>query len=158
MIAERRILIVEARFYPEIADDLAAGAMAAVTAAGYEVDRLAVSGAFELPAAVAFAYDAGLEDHAGRYAGVIALGCVIRGETEHYDIICRETGRALMDLAVERGLPLGFGLLTCETAEQARVRAAPDGKNKGGEAAEACLRMIEIKRSLGLHPDDRNDR
>ena len=85
-----------------------------------------------------------------RYAGFVALGCVIRGETDHYDHICREASRALMDLAVDHSLALGFGVLTCDTYEQARVRAAVEEKNKGGDAARACLRMMEIKRDLHL--------
>ena len=146
-----RILILEARFYGEIADALVAGAGAVLERAGVAFDRLAVPGAFELPAAVAFALDAAEESpDAPHYDGFVALGCVIRGETDHYDHVCRETSRALMDLAVEDGIALGFGLLTCETYEQAWVRAATDQKNKGADAAEACLRMMAVKRQLGL--------
>jgi 6,7-dimethyl-8-ribityllumazine synthase len=146
-----RILILEARFYGEIADALVAGAGAVLERAGVAFDRLAVPGAFELPAAVAFALDAAEEiPDAPHYDGFVALGCVIRGETDHYDHVCRETSRALMDLAVEDGIALGFGLLTCETYEQAWVRAATDQKNKGADAAEACLRMMAVKRQLGL--------
>ncbi len=145
-----RVLIVEARFYPDIADDLAAGAIAVLEASQSRIDRTAVPGAFELPAAISFALDGAINGTAELYDGFLALGCVIRGETDHYDIICRETGRALMDLASQNGIALGFGLLTCDTMEQARVRAAPLGKNKGADAAKACLRMIELKRAVDL--------
>ena len=146
-----RVLIVEARFYDDIADALVAGASEALEREGVAYDRIAVPGAFEVPAVIAYALDAA-DEVAGApdYAGFIALGCVIRGETDHYDHICRETSRALMDLAVEDSIALGFGILTCETLEQARVRAAVDQKNKGADAAEACLRMMAIKRDLGF--------
>ena len=84
------------------------------------------------------------------YNGFIALGCVIRGETDHYDHICRETSRALMDLTLTYSLAIGFGILTCDNREQAFSRAATDQKNKGADAAQACLRMMEIKNHLHL--------
>ncbi len=146
-----RVLILEARFYEEIADALVAGAVAVLERAGVAFDRLSVPGAFELPAAVAFALDAAEEvPDAPHYDGFVALGCVIRGETDHYEHVCREASRGLMDLTVEDSIALGFGLLTCESYEQARIRAAADQKNKGADAAEACLRMMAIKRQLGL--------
>lgn len=145
-----RVLIVEARFYEDIADDLVAGATAVLERAGVAFDRLPVPGAFELPAAIAAALDAAEEADGIAYDGFLALGCVIRGETDHYDHICRESSRALMDLAVEDGIALGFGVLTCENPEQARVRARVDQKNKGGDAAQACLRMMAIKREFRL--------
>ena len=112
--------------------------------------RVAVPGCFELPAAIRFAIGDGPET--GPWQGVVALGCVIRGETDHYDHICREVSRALMDLSVGRRLPLGFGVLTCATYAQAKVRAAVAGKNKGADAARACLRMIELRRLLAGAP------
>lgn len=142
MARKPQVLIVEARFYEDIADALARGVIAVLDAAGATHARLAVPGVFEVPAAIRFA----LAD--GEYDGVVALGCVIRGETDHYDHICREASRALMDLATQ-GVPLGFGVLTCETRKQAEVRAAPTGKNKGADAAHACLRMIELKAQAG---------
>jgi len=146
MAANQKILIVEARFYSDIADELARGVIAVLNPAGIEYNRVEVPGVFEVPAAVSF----GLES--GEYDGVIALGCVIRGETDHYDHICREASRALMELAVDRSAPLGFGILTCENRDQARVRAAVDQKDVGGRSAEACLRMMELKQQLRAGP------
>ena len=145
-----RALIVEARFYEDIADELAAGAIAELERAGVAYDRIAVPGAFEVPAAIRFAATAaGRNDRVPYYDGYVALGCVIRGETDHYDHICRETSRALMSMSVADQLAIGFGILTCETYEQARVRAAVSKKNKGRDAAIACLRMIALHRELG---------
>ena len=141
-----RVLIVEARFYTDIADALAAGAIAALEAAGATYRRVAVPGAFEIPAAIAMAWrrtDAPID-------GAVALGCVIRGETTHYDYVCGESARALQDLAVDYALPIGYGILTCETGEQAWARADPARKNKGGEAARACLDMIALRRRFGV--------
>jgi 6,7-dimethyl-8-ribityllumazine synthase len=145
------VLIVEARFYEEIADNLAEGAIRALDAAGYDYERLDVPGVFEVPAAIRMAIRS-METHSASksYAGFIALGCVIRGETSHYDYVCGESSRALMDLTTDFSVPLGFGILTCENGDQARVRADVNGKNKGGEAAEACLRMIDVKRHFRL--------
>ena len=146
MIPGRHVLIVEARFYEEIADQLAQGATAVLDESGCSHTRRAVPGAFELPAAIGFAVRAAESDpEKAPFAGFLALGCVIRGETDHYDHICTETSRALMDLSVNQGMALGFGLLTCQNYEQARIRAAVDGKNKGAEAARACVRMMELK-------------
>jgi len=142
MPSNKKVLIVEARFYSDIADELARGTIAVLQAAGIEYERVEVPGVFEVPAAVSFGING------GGYDGVIALGCVIRGETDHYDHICREASRALMELAVDRSASLGFGILTCENQEQARVRAAVDKKDVGGRAAEACLRMMELKQQL----------
>lgn len=132
------VLIVEARFYEEIADELSAGAIEALEAAGASYERLSVPGAFEIPAAISLA------DIGGQYDGYLALGCVIRGETTHYDYVCVESARKLMDLATDRALPIGYGILTCENDEQAWERARRDRKNKGGDVAKACLRMIEL--------------
>jgi 6,7-dimethyl-8-ribityllumazine synthase len=144
-MTQTRILIVEARFYEDLADQLAAGAIHVLDAAGAAHERLAVPGTFELPAAIRFAIgDPG--DGAAAYDGFIALGCVIQGETDHYEHICREACRALMNLSVEHRVALGFGVLTCRTPDQARIRAAVDGKNKGADAAHACLQMIELRR------------
>lgn len=150
MSASPHVLIVEARFYENITDQLVAGATSVLEKNGAVCSRQSVPGAFELPAAIAFAARFAERMDAISFAGFVALGCVIRGETDHYDHICRETSRALMDLAVDRGIALGFGLLTCHSYEQARVRASVEGKNKGADAARACLRMMELKRVLGL--------
>ena len=145
------ILIVEARFYDDIADELARGAIAELDKTGIAFERVTVPGTFEIPAAIRFAIRS-MEAHAlsRNYAGFIALGCVIRGETDHYDHICRESSRALMDLSINQGVALGFGVLTCENREQAWARAAVDQKNKGADAAIACLRMMELQREFRL--------
>lgn len=138
------VLIVEARFYEDLADELVKGAMAALDAAGATYDRIAVPGAFEIPAAIGYAAQS------GRFAGYIALGCVIRGETTHYDYVCGESARGLQDLAIQRHLAIGYGILTCESGEQAWVRASVAKKNKGKDAAEACLAMIKLKQRFGV--------
>ena len=135
------LLFVEAPYYRHIAGDLHRGAEQVAAAAGATFERIEVPGAFEVPAAIAFAARAN-----SRYDGFVALGCVIRGETTHYDHICQETSRALQELAVRDGLAIGFGILTCENEAQALVRAAPGGKDKGGEAARACLAMVALRR------------
>jgi 6,7-dimethyl-8-ribityllumazine synthase len=142
-----RILIVEARYYEDIADELLRGAKEAVEAAEGTASVLTVDGALELPSAIAIALDAA--EAAGRpYDGVVALGCVIRGETGHYDIVAGESARALMDLAVARRIPLGNGILTIENEEQAWTRARVSELNKGGGAAEAALAVLRIKRRV----------
>ena len=147
------ILIVEARFYEDISDELAKGAVSALKKAGVTYDRLAVPGAFEIPAAIRMAIRAmHFHPHRRRYDGYVALGCVIRGETTHYDYVCQESARGLQDLALEFTIALGYGILTVENASQAWERARVDRKDKGGDAARACLAMIEAKRSFGLFP------
>ena len=147
------VLIVEARFYEDIADELARGAIAALAAAGATYDRLEVPGAFELPAAIRMNIKA-MESGSGYrfYDGYIALGCVIRGETSHYDYVCGECARGLMDLSLEFSLAIGFGVLTVENQEQAWARASVDQLDKGRAVANAALRMIEVKRDFGCIP------
>lgn len=147
------VMIVEARFYEDIADELAKGALAAVEAAGATFERFEVPGAFEIPAAISYAVRS-MDFYGGRrrFDGYVALGCVIRGETSHYDYVCGESARKLMDLSSQYALALGYGILTVENAEQAWERARVERKNKGGGAAEACLRMIELKRHFHLFP------
>ena len=143
MASAPRILIVEARFYEDIADALVDGATAALDDAGASYERIRVPGAFEIPATIGFAArSAG----AAGYDGFIGLGCVIRGQTTHYDYVCQESARGLQDLAVRDGVALGYGILTCENREQAMARAMRDDHDRGGAAARACLAMIEIKR------------
>jgi 6,7-dimethyl-8-ribityllumazine synthase len=153
MIDVPHVLIVEARFYDDIADELAKGAIAALEAAGATYDRLEVPGAFELPAAIRMDIKA-MELVGGRkrYDGYVALGCVIRGETSHYDYVCGESARGLMDLALQYSLAIGFGVLTVENRDQAWARAAMDQLDKGGTVAKAALRMIEVKREFGYFP------
>jgi 6,7-dimethyl-8-ribityllumazine synthase len=135
------LLLVEAPYYAHIAALLRQGAERAVAEAGATCEAVSVPGAFEIPAAIAFAAKA-----AERFDGFVALGCVIRGETSHYDHICAETARALQDLTLRDGIVSGYGILTVENEAQALVRAAPDGRDKGGEAVRACLALIELKR------------
>ncbi|WP_422366486.1 6,7-dimethyl-8-ribityllumazine synthase [Pelagibius sp.] len=147
------ILVVESRFYEGIADALYAGASAALDAAGATHERVDVPGAFEVPAVVQMAVKS-MDFFAGRrrFDGYVTLGCVIRGETSHYDYVCGESARMLQDLACRHTLALGYGILTCENMEQAKVRAAVDQKNKGGDAAAACLAMLDVKRRFHLFP------
>lgn len=147
------IMIVEARFYPHISDELAAGAIEALEVAGASYQRVEVPGAFEIPAAIRMAVRAEeLELERRRFDGYVALGCVIRGETTHYDYVCGESARGLQGLALEYALAIGYGILTVENSEQAWARAERERKNKGGDAARACLAMIELKRRFGLFP------
>lgn len=144
------ILIVEARFYEELADELARGAIAAIEARGATWQRISVPGVLEIPAAIKYAIDAMAHGAFTKAIdGFVTLGCVIRGETTHYDIVSNESARALMDIAVDRSLALGNGIQTVENEAQAWARAKVDQKNKGGGAANACLDMIALKRSMG---------
>lgn len=135
------LLIVEARFYEAVSDELVRGAIEAIEAAGSTWERLTVPGALEVPGAIAKAA------RSSRYDGFVALGLVLRGETSHYDIVAGESARALMDLTLE-GVSIGNGILTCDTMEQAWARARVDGANKGASAAGAALRMIGIDRAV----------
>ena len=143
------LLIIDARFYDDLADELVKGAVAALDRAGATHDRVSVPGAFEVPAAVSMALE-GADNGGTAYHGYVLLGCVIRGETSHYDIVAGESGRAIMDLAVAEGIAIGYGILTAENDEQAWVRARVGEGNKGGAAAEAALAMIALRARLGL--------
>ncbi len=153
MVDTPTLLIVEARFYEDIADELVRGAVAEIDQAGATYERLSVPGAFEIPAAIRFAVTS-MEYYSGRrrFDGYVALGCVIRGETTHYDYVCAESARGLQDLALTHTLAIGYGILTVENREQAWARASVKHKNKGGGAARACLDMIELKRHFRLYP------
>lgn len=144
------IMLVEARYYAHISDELAKGALATLEGAKATYQRVTVPGAFEIPAAIRFAATAAAKGTGPRFDGYVALGCVIRGETSHYEHVCQECARGLQDLAVGAELAIGFGVLTCENEAQALARAEAAKRNKGGEAARACLAMIELKRTLGL--------
>jgi len=147
-ISGARALIVEARFYDDLQDALLEGAVAELKAAGLTHDVITVPGALEIPAAVAIAVDAAASK--GKpYDAVIALGCVIRGDTIHFEIVSQESSRALMDLAVVRKLPLGNGILTVNTEEQAWARARASELNKGGDAARAALALLRLKSQAG---------
>jgi 6,7-dimethyl-8-ribityllumazine synthase len=143
-----RILIVEARFYDGIGVQLLDGARRAIAAAGASCDIIAVPGALEIPVAMAIALDAAAQAGAP-YDGAVALGCVIRGETYHFEIVAGESSRALMGLAVSRGLALGNGILTVENETQAETRADPARGDKGGDAARAAIALAALKRDLG---------
>ena len=142
-----RVLIVEARFYNDLADELLRGAKAILEAAKAQVDVLTVPGALEIPSALAIALDAA-EAAGAPYDAAVALGCVIRGETFHFEIVAGESARALMDLSVARRLPLGNGIVTVENDAQAWTRARVNELNKGGGAAEAALAVLRIKRRV----------
>lgn len=150
-VEDARVLIVQAGFNTEIVDALRAGALAVLDAAKVGYDVVTVPGALEIPAAVAFALVAADESDEGvDYDGYIALGCVIRGATGHYDIVATESSRALMDLAVQEALAIGNGILTVENDDQAWERADPKRLDKGGAAAAAVLSMIALRRKFGL--------
>jgi 6,7-dimethyl-8-ribityllumazine synthase len=142
-----RILIVEARFYDDLADELLRGAHAAIAQAEAAADVFTVDGALEIPATMAILLDRA-EAAGTPYDAAVALGCVIRGETGHYEIVAGESARALMDLSVARRLPLGNGILTVENDAQAWARACVGEMNKGGGAADAALAVLRIKRGL----------
>lgn len=145
------IMVVEARFYDDIADELVRGALAVLNAAGATYERFQVPGAFEIPAAVRYAIRSQqFEARLRRFDGYVALGCVIRGETSHYDYVCGESARGLQELVLTYSIALGYGILTVESRDQAWERAAVDKRNKGGKAARTCLEMIEIKKRLRL--------
>ena len=136
-----RLLILEARFYADLCDELAKGAIAAIERAGATWERLAVPGALEIPGAIAVAAAT------KRYDGFVALGCVLRGETTHYDIVANESARGLMDLTM-KGLAIGNSILTCENEAQAWARARVTEMDKGGGAADAALAMIGFARAM----------
>jgi 6,7-dimethyl-8-ribityllumazine synthase len=144
-----RLLIVEARYYEEISEALMRGARAVLDEAGAEYDSIRVPGALEIPAAIAMAMDASRARRRA-YDGVIALGCVIQGETYHFDLVSNESARGLMDLAIDRQLAIGNGILTVDNPAQAQARAGGAKGNKGAEAARAALAMAELKRDLGV--------
>lgn len=144
-----RILVVEARYYTEIADALLDGAKRALDAAGADYDIVTVPGALEIPAAVAIA----MGDGKGRaaYDGAVALGCVIRGETLHFEIVSTQSARGLMNLGFQKGMAIGNGILTVDTQAQAQARAGEGDDNKGAEAARAALVLVDLKRN-GVRP------
>jgi 6,7-dimethyl-8-ribityllumazine synthase len=146
-VAGARILLVEARFYHDIADALLAGATRALEQAGANFDRLTVPGSLEVPAAIAIAVEAAAKRNQP-YDGAVALGCVIRGDTIHFEIVSQESARALMDYAVAHRFPVGNGILTVDTESQAWARARMEEADKGGDAVRACLAMVGLKRRV----------
>ena len=142
-----RILIVEARYYDDIADLLLAGAMKELQGAGAAVEQISVPGSLEIPIAIALALDAAAKKRRP-YDGVVALGCVIRGDTIHFEIVSNQSTRGLMDLAITRNVPIGNGILTVNTEAQAFARARIEEQDKGGDAARAALALVRLKRRL----------
>ncbi|MCZ8548105.1 6,7-dimethyl-8-ribityllumazine synthase [Mesorhizobium qingshengii] len=143
-----KLLIIEARFYDDLADALLDGAKAALDEAGAKYDVVTVPGALEIPAVISFALDAA-EGEGAEYDGYVALGTVIRGETHHFDIVANESARALMNLSVHEAICIGNGILTTANDEQAWTRARRTEGDKGGFAARAALTMIAVKKRLG---------
>lgn len=141
------MLIVEARFYDAISDELLRGAARVLDKAGASYDRVSVPGALEIPAAIAISVDEARRRRAP-YDGVVALGCVIRGETHHFDIVANESARALVDLGVQERLAIGNGILTVENEAQAFARARAEEGDKGGAAARSALTMVALKHTL----------
>jgi 6,7-dimethyl-8-ribityllumazine synthase len=141
------MLIVESRFYDNISDELLGGATRVLDGAGARYDRVTVPGTLEIPAAIAISMDAARRRRAP-YDGVVALGCVIRGETHHFETVANESARALMDLSVKERLPIGNGILTVENEAQAHARARAEEGNKGGHAARAALMLVALKHTL----------
>ena len=148
------ILVIEARFYDEIADDLLAGTKRVLEAANAKFEVLTVPGILELPAAASFAFHPSrrLSQTGGgqRYDGVVVLGCAVKGETDHYEHVCRESMSGVQRVALDFSVPCGNGILTVPTWELAQHRADPERGDAGGRAAKACLRMIALKRDFGL--------
>lgn len=139
------ILIIEAPFYTNITTALAEGAIHRLKAEKATYERISVPGAFEIPAALSIAIAS------GKFDGYITLGCVIRGETSHYDYVCGESARGINDLAIQHKAAIGYGILTCENTIQAERRANPNGeKNVGGRAADACLSMLKLQQKLSF--------
>jgi len=143
-----RILIVEARFYDDIADALLAGATKALKEAKAQFDTISVPGSLEIPTAIAIAAD-GAQRRRQSYDGAVALGCVIRGETIHFEIVSHSSAQGLMQLSVARNLPIGNGIITVENEAQAWARARIEEQDKGGDAARAALALVGLKQRLG---------
>ena len=140
---KKKVLIVDTNFYEDLASELVRGAVAELEKMGISYERLSVPGALEIPSAISLVSQG---NEAKLFAGYIALGCVIRGETSHYDIVCGESARGLSKLALDKNLAIGNGILTVDNWEQAWARASVLKKNKGRDAAIACLSLFEIKR------------
>ena len=152
MLADKtRILIIEARFYNHLADELLKGAQDMLKAHDADYDVVTVPGALEIPAAIAFAEEGGHRPAGVRYDGYVALGTIIRGETYHFEVVSNESARAIMDLAIMRRLCIGNGILTVENESQALARARSSELDKGGGAAKAALEMISVRKRLLGH-------
>ena len=148
-----RVLLIEYPYYQEITGELITGARAVLDAAGVGYDRVAVPGALEIPQALRQAVAAGLFTGGSKavYAGAIILGCVVRGETSHYDIVCNNTNHWVMETAILHNIPVGNAVLTVDTEAQALARARGGADGKGGDAARACLRLMHLAQAFGRH-------
>jgi 6,7-dimethyl-8-ribityllumazine synthase len=149
-----RVLILEAPYYQDVTQELIKGATTVLDDAKVGYDRVAVPGALELAQALAAAVAQGLfsaSNGAPKYCGTVVLGCVIRGETSHYDIVCNSTNHWLMDIAISHNIPLGNAVLTVDTKDQAMARAKGGANGKGGDAARACLRLVWLAANFGKH-------
>jgi 6,7-dimethyl-8-ribityllumazine synthase len=149
--APQSVLIIEGRYYDDLADELLRGAVMELESRGLAYERITVPGALEIPVAMSIAVKNGVLGTSAAFGGCVALGCVIRGETSHYDIVAGESARAIMDLAVTQGIPVGNGILTVDNRDQAWARARIDGKHargKGGDAAAACATLMAQQRLL----------
>lgn len=144
------VLIIDARFYDDIADQMVESAIAELDAANIPWEKYSVPGVFEIPAAIKFSM------RSERFSGWIALGCVIRGETTHYDYVCEESARGISNLAVGFGLPIGYGIITAENRDQANVRADRSQKDVGGRAAKAAIAMIKMKKDFPAPAKSKN--
>ena len=147
------IMIVESPYYQEIAEKMIESVLIELEAVGATYERFEVPGTFELPGAIRMAIES--NEHPSdrkRFDGYIALGCVIRGETSHYDYVCNESARGLNDLVLKYGIALGYGVLTTENGDQALARSSRDGHDRGGAAARACLAMVDLQRKFNLFP------
>ena len=147
------IMIVESPYYKEIADRMIESVLIELNSVDATYERFEVPGSFELPGAIRIAIESyNYPSDRRRFDGYIALGCVIRGQTSHYDYVCEESARGLNDLVLKYGIALGYGVLTTENLDQALARASRDQHDRGGAAARACLAMIELKRQFNLYP------
>ena len=151
MAAGPRILIVEARFYDDITDNLVRGAVAELASQGAGFKRIIVPGILEIPAVIRYAIR-GMELRSTdqRYSGYVVLGCAIKGKTDHYEHVSRESVAGVQNMALQYSLAVGNGILTCHSMEDAEERADPERRNYGGKAAAACMRMIAVKHEMGL--------
>ncbi len=145
------IMLVVSKYYKEIAEELLAGSIVELKKSKSTWEIIEVPGAFEIPAAISMSINSNKKPEVNKSVdGYVALGCVIRGETSHYDYVCGETARGLQTIAIEHKVPIGFGVLTVDNKEQAEERAFVNRKNKGGEAVRVCLKMFELKNNFGL--------
>lgn len=142
------ILVIESRFYEDIADALAEGAIAELERCEVAYERISVPGSLEIPLAFSLAVSNGFIGRAGRHRGCVALGCVIRGETSHYDIVAEQSAAGLMRVALDHAVPVGNGILTVETREQALVRARVSEGNKGAHAVKACCALMTLEKKF----------